>query len=100
MAGLLSTLFPPGSSSALVDDMAGTGVGLERCAELLQGMGHHVVGARVIVDRHNGTADRLARLDVPLHTLLTPQQIGMAAGLPGPAAAASTATTARTDVAP
>ncbi|MEU9094627.1 hypothetical protein [Streptomyces sp. NPDC048428] len=100
MPGLLSTAVPPASSFALVDDVAGAGAGLERCTELLRGMGHHVAGAWVIVDRHDGTAYRLARLDVPLHTLLTIQQIGSAAPPPGRAGAASSGTKARTEVAP
>lgn len=56
-------------------DVAGTGAGPQRCAELLRGVGHHVAGAWVIVDRHDGTTARPARLNVPLHTLLTTQQI-------------------------
>ncbi|GAA3815069.1 orotate phosphoribosyltransferase [Streptomyces phyllanthi] len=75
VTGILGTGVPPGSSFALVDDVAGTGASLERSTRRLRRMGHRVVGAWVIVDRHAGAAERLARLGVPLSALLTLDQI-------------------------
>ncbi|MFJ8626439.1 orotate phosphoribosyltransferase [Kitasatospora sp. NPDC093550] len=71
VTGVLSTAVPPGSRFALVDDVAGTGACLERGTLRLRELGHRVVGAWVVVDRQNGAAERLAELGVPLHALLT-----------------------------
>lgn len=71
VVGVLSTAVPPASRFALVDDVAGTGASLERSTLRLRELGHEVVGAWVVVDRHNGAAERLARLDVTLTALLT-----------------------------
>ncbi|MFD8009195.1 hypothetical protein [Streptomyces sp. NPDC058955] len=71
VVGILSTAVPPGSTFALVDDVAGTGAALERSTLRLRALGHRVVGAWVMVDRRNGAGERLARLGVPLSALLT-----------------------------
>ncbi|MER7583832.1 hypothetical protein [Kitasatospora sp. NPDC097691] len=71
ITGVLSTAVPPSSNFALVDDVAGTGACLERCTLRLRELGHHIVGAWVVVDRQNGAAERLARLGVPFAALLS-----------------------------
>ncbi|MFF9818750.1 phosphoribosyltransferase family protein [Streptomyces sp. NPDC014006] len=71
MPGVLNTPSPRGSGFALVDDVAGTGASLERSVLRLRELGQHVVGAWVVVDRLGQAAARLAALGMPLHSLLT-----------------------------
>ena len=61
----------PASTVFLVDDVSATGDSGARCIKLLRSLGHHVTSMMVLVDRDQGAAQRLARLDVDLWALFT-----------------------------
>ena len=70
LPGWLNAELPP-SSVFLVDDVSATGASGVRCVEILRSLGHNVTSMMVLVDRDQGAAQRLARLDVDLWALFT-----------------------------
>ncbi|WP_405939565.1 hypothetical protein OG338_25615 [Streptomyces sp. NBC_00726] len=69
LSGRLSSRVPEGTRFAVVDDVAGTGAALERTVLELRRQQHPVVGAFVILDRQQGAAEALERIDCPLTAL-------------------------------
>ncbi|MHC1593238.1 MAG: orotate phosphoribosyltransferase [Methermicoccaceae archaeon] len=57
---------PERCRAVLVDDVATSGGSLIRAAHVLEGEGHEVVGALVLVDRQEGAAEALMSEGIPL----------------------------------
>jgi orotate phosphoribosyltransferase len=70
LPGWLNAELPP-ASVFLIDDVSATGASGARCVEVLRSLGHEVTSMMVLVDRDQGAAERLARLDVDLWALFT-----------------------------
>lgn len=69
-----------GDRALVVEDTVTTGGSMSDAIEVLQDAGVDVVQAVVLVDRSDGAAaDRLAALDVPLVSLLEPNDLGVSA---------------------
>ncbi len=67
-----------GDRAVVVEDTVTTGGSMAAAVAVLQSEGVQVVQAVVLVDRSSGAATaRLAEYDVPLVSLLTPQDLGV-----------------------
>ena len=60
----------PGDRVLLIDDLITTGLSLERSALAIRAEGGVVSDALVLLDREEGGRDRLAKINVNLHTVL------------------------------
>jgi len=60
----------PGDRVLLIDDLITTGLSLERSALAIRSEGGVVSDALVLLDREEGGRDRLAKINVNLHTVL------------------------------
>lgn len=60
----------PGDKVLLIDDLITTGLSLERSALSIRAEGGIVSDALVLLDRGEGGRDRLARININLHTVL------------------------------
>jgi orotate phosphoribosyltransferase len=56
---------------ALLEDLAATGTSLLRCCEIVQGLGARVVSLYAVVDREQGTRERLAAYGLRYRPLIT-----------------------------
>jgi orotate phosphoribosyltransferase len=61
----------PGMAVALLEDLAATGSSLLRCCEIVQGLGARVVSLYALVDREQGTRERLAAHGLRYRPLIT-----------------------------
>jgi orotate phosphoribosyltransferase len=61
----------PGMAVALLEDLAATGTSLLRCCEVVQGLGARVVSLYALVDREQGTRERLAAHGLRYRPLIT-----------------------------
>jgi orotate phosphoribosyltransferase len=61
----------PGMAVALLEDLAATGTSLLTCCEVVQGLGARVVSLYALVDREQGTRERLAARGLRYRPLIT-----------------------------
>ncbi len=71
---LVEGVEPPGEV-VLLDDVATTGESLSSAAEALLSSGFTIRVAVVVIDREQGAAQRLARLGIRLHSLITLREL-------------------------
>ena len=73
--GIVEGARPEGRIVVVVDDVATTGGSIERAVGALRDGGAIVKDAVVAVDREEGASERLERLGVKLHSILSASQI-------------------------